>query len=158
MSRSVSSNAMASMFASQTDQVYLYRVKIDHTDLGSPIRLVNNTVSITSESVVWSPANFRVTPPVEEDGTIKSASITLGNIDRVIVETIRSISSAPTVELSIIRAAEPDVIEAGPWEFSLRGVSYDVEKVSGELVPDNPLQRYASVKHYRNTTFPGLYG
>lgn len=158
MSRTVSSVTKQAFLKQQTDRVFLVLVELDHADLASPIRLVNNYENITSNGDVYSAAAFSFTPPVEEDGTIKNSSISFDNVDRAIVEAVRSISSAPTVSVSIIRADAPDTVEAGPWVFYLRGVSYDLHVVAGELYPDNPLRLSASTVSYRNTNFPGLFG
>ena len=158
MSRNLSSVATQAVLRQQTNQVFLLLVEIDHTDLASPIRLVNNYESVVSNGDTYTAAAFQFTPPVEEDGTIKNSRITFDNVDRAIVEAIRSISSAPTVDVSVILASDLDTVEAGPWEFLLRNVSYDAHLVSGELYPDNPLRLNASNTGYRNTTFPGLYG
>ena len=158
MSRNVTSATKQALFASSTNQVFLMLVTLDHPDLGSPIRLVKNTEDIVSNGNLFSAARMEFSPPVEEEGTIKSSTITFGNVDQSIVTAVRSISSVPTVEISIIRAADPDVFEAGPWEFHLRMVSFKGLTVQGELSPDNPLQRKASKYRYTNTGFPGLFG
>ena len=159
MSRNLSSVAVQALLLPQTDQIFLVILEIDHDDFGSPIRVVNNTEAITSNGNVYSPLAFHFSPPVEEDGTIRNSSIVLDAVDRSVIIALRAIDSpAPTVSASIIRAAAPDTIEAGPWDFSLRSVSYDAQRVSGELVPDNPLRRIASAVRYTNILFPGLYG
>ena len=158
MSRNLSSVTTQALLRQQTEQVFLLLVEIDHADLASPIRLVNNYESIVSNGETYVAAAFAFTPPVEEDGTIKNSRITFDNVDRAIVEAVRAISSPPTVDVSVIRAAAADTVEAGPWTFYLRAVNYDAHIVSGELYPDNPLRLVASNISYRNTTFAGLYG
>lgn len=158
MSRNLSSATIQALLRQQTNKVFLLLVEIDHADLASPIFLVNNYESVVSNGDTYIAASFAFTPPVEEDGTIKNSRITFDGVDRSIVEAIRSIDSAPTVDASVIRAAAPDTVEAGPWSFYLRAVNYDAHTVSGELYPDNPLRLNASNVTYRNTTFPGLYG
>ena len=158
MSRNLSAITTQALLRQQTDQVFLLLVEIDHADLAVPIRLVNNYESIISDYETYEAAAFAFTPPVEEDGTIKNSRITFDNVDRAIVEAVRSISSPPTVEVSVVRAADADTVEAGPWTFYLRAVNYDAHTVSGELYPDNPLALNASNVKYKNTTFPGLSG
>lgn len=158
MSRNLSSVARQAVQAPQTAEVFLLIVEITHADLASPLRLVNNNESITSGGNVYQPLAFKFTPPVEEDGTIKNSKITIDNVDRQLVLALRSISTFPLVSISIIRAASPDTIEAGPWNFELRNANYNAHDITGELVPDNPLRFNASQVAYRNIEFPGLYG
>lgn len=158
MSRNVSSITRQALQGAQTEKVFLILITIDHPDLVSPLHLVNNNEDIISNGVTYQGMAFKFTPPVEEDGTIKNTKILIDNVDRQLVLAVRSITSAPTLVASIIRSDAPDVIEAGPWNFIVRNVSYNVMQVSGELVPDNPLRLYASQLSYRNIEFPGLYG
>ncbi|WP_321991535.1 DUF1833 family protein [Marispirochaeta aestuarii] len=156
--RNVSAVTKKALLSSSTDKVFLAIVTIDHPDLDEPLRLVDNTVDIISGGQVYRAAGMKFTPPVEEEGSVKSSSVTFGDVDRSIVTAVRTASSAPFVSVSIIRSDNPDVYEAGPWEFTLRVVSYKGATVQGELVPDNPLQRNASPTRYTNRTFPGLFG
>nr|BDD44769.1 hypothetical protein 2 [bacterium] len=158
MSRSIGATSKIALFAQETDQVFLVLLEIDHADLGSLVRLVNNTQNVTSNGNMFTACAFKFDPPIEVDGTIKPSRLTIDNIDRQIVDMVRSLDSAPTVEASIIRAAAPDTIEAGPWSFYLRNVSYNADVVSGELLPEHGLRLNASTVRYRNIEFPGLYG
>lgn len=158
MSRTLSSATVAALLKQQTEQVFLILIEIDHADLASPIRLVNNNADVTSGGDDYTAAAFEFTPPVEVDGSIKPSTIAFDAVDRSIIEAVRSISSAPTVTAEIIRADAPDTIEAGPWVFYLRNVTYNMTGVSGELVPDNGLRNNFGTVSYKNTSFPGLFG
>ena len=158
MSRSLSAVTQAALNASETIKLFLVLIEIDHTDLGSPIRIVNNTEDVTSNGDLYSAFAFEFKPPMEVDGTIKSTSIVIDGVDRSIVTALRSINTPATVEASIIRQDAPNVIEAGPWTFLMRNVTWSAHRVSGELVPNTPLRIRASTLSYRNIEFPGLYG
>jgi hypothetical protein len=158
MSRNVSSTTRQAFYAEQTGYLFLVLVEISHADLTNPIRLVNNYESIVHNGDTYDAFAFNFTPPVEVDGEIKNAEISFDNVTRQVVEAIRSITSPPDVTAKLIRADAPDTVEAGPWEFKLRNVTYQRQEVSGELVPDGPLRLNISTISYSNLTFPGLYG
>ena len=134
MSRTLSTAALEAIYSQETAQVFLVLLMIDHADMSSPIRVVNNHQAITSNSQTYVPYAFEFDPPDEREGVITSAKLVIDNIDRTIVATIRGLTTAPTVTVSIVLADSPDTIEAGPLEFQLKNVSYDVETVSGDLV------------------------
>lgn len=157
MSRELSTNAKNAVYSSQTNACFLVLLEISHNDLPEVIRVVNNNVAIVHNSETYLPYAFSFTPPQEEDGKIKSSSLTIENIDRVIVEFIRSINTAPTVTAKIIMSDSPDTIEAGPWSFSLTNTSFNEQTVTGELIFENYLKNYCSVVKYNNRNFPGLY-
>ena len=158
MSRTLSSGTLEALLAPQTEQLFFVIVEIDHTDLGSPLRIVNNTEAVVSNGDTYQPLAFKFTPPVEADGTIKSAAIVIDNVDRQLVEAMRTILTAADVTASLIRGATPNVIEAGPWAFKGREASFTSKHVSLSLVPDNPMRRTVSIVSYKNINFPGLYG
>jgi Domain of unknown function (DUF1833) len=134
MSRTLSTAALEAIYSQETNQVFLVLLTIDHVDLTLPIRVVNNHQAITSNSQTYVPYAFEFDPPDEREGVITSAKLIIDNIDRSIVSIIRSLLTAPTVSVSIVLADSPDTIEAGPLEFQLKNVSYNVETVSGDLI------------------------
>ncbi len=136
MSRTLSNAALQAIYSQETNQVFLVLLEIDHADLVDPIRVVSNHQAITSNGQTYVPYAFEFDPPDEREGVITSAKLIIDNIDRTIVATIRSLTTPPTVTVSIILADSPDVIEAGPLTFLLRNVTYDVETVSGDLIYD----------------------
>jgi len=156
MPRNVSNAARQAINASNTGACFLVLLKLTHPDLTEPFRIVNDHQSIVSDGETYLPYNFDFTPPVEEDGTIKNSSLTIDNIDRAIVTMIRSISSAPTVTAKIILSDSPDTIEAGPWEFQMTNIVYNLQSVTGELIFENYLNDLISVVTYNYANFPGL--
>lgn len=155
--RSLSNPARIAAFAQTTPQTFLILIEITHADLATPIRLVNNTQAIVSGAETYHPMAFELTPPVEEDGQIRASTITFDAVDRSLIEAVRSIDDAPHLSAAVILASTPNVIEAGPWEFVMRGVNYNAQSVSAELLPDNPMDYVISAIAYRQRDFPGVY-
>lgn len=156
--RTISATAKQAVFASQTEQVFLVILDIDHPDLGSPIRVVNNNQDIVSNGNTYVATAFNFILPAQEDGVISNSSLSIDNVDRTIVNTIRSISSTPTVTASVILASDPNVLEAGPWEFQLTDVSYDRQQVKGQLIYESYMRDNCGTVKYKNLNFPGLFG
>ena len=157
MSRNVSLIARRAMNAQETDQVFLHLLDIDHPDLTEPIRVVNNTVAVVSEGNVYQAFPFQVDLPDEKEGQISTARLTIDAVDRSIIQVIRTISEAATISLKIILADTPDVIEAGPFDFTLRNVSYDAYRVSGTLVYEDRLDLRIPADSFDPQNFRGLF-
>lgn len=134
MSRTLSTAALEAIYSQETNQVFLVLLEIDHADMTTPIRVVNNHQAISSNGQTYVPYAFEFDPPDEREDVTTNAELIIDNIDRSIVALIRSLTTAPTVTVSIVLADSPDTIEAGPLEFKLKNVSYNVETVSGDLV------------------------
>jgi len=149
----VSATFKAAAYAQQTNEVVLVILEIDHDDLAAPIRVVNNTENITSGGDEYLAAGFDIKLP-DDDG---KTTISVCNVDRIMVQAIRSISSRPTVTISVILASDPDTIEVGPYIMELSEVSYDAFTVTGTLTFDNFLDEPFPGDKFNPGIFPGLF-
>lgn len=134
--RDLSAAATAAIMAEETEEVFLTLVKIDHEDLAEPIRVVNNIEPIerTEDGVLveYVGLPFEIEFP-DEGERPGEARISVDNVDRRIVEAIRSIQSPPSVEVRVVLASQPDIVEYELTGLSLRDVPYDVATVQGYL-------------------------
>ena len=67
MPRTVSLSAMQGAMAQETDEVYLILLDIDHADLPSTLRFVNNDSDVTSNSNLYTAFPFEATMPDDKD-------------------------------------------------------------------------------------------
>jgi hypothetical protein len=140
VSRTVSSTFKAAFFGQSTSEVALVLLEIVHTDLPATICLVNNTADVTSNGTTYTAFPFKINVPCDdEDGVIPKVQLEICNVDRSIVEAIRTIDSPPTIRAALILASDPDTVEAGWWEFTLRDTTYTAEAVTGTLTYEDIL-------------------
>lgn len=158
MPRVVSPEARKALQAQTTGEVFLVCVKVSHADWVDDLRMIQNNEAVTVNGDIYLPVAFNFTPPVEEDGSIKQSQLSIANVDQQIIANLRLLKHNPQVEAFVIMASDPDTIEVGPWHFDMRNVSYTDTMISGDLHPSAPLLRLSSGTHYKNNTFPGLYG
>lgn len=156
LSRNLSLRARKAFFAQQTDECPLICLEIDHADLAEPIRVVNNFESITSNGNEYVGFPFRCRLPSESD-QISRVTLEIDNVSREIVQSIRQLATAPTVAMFVILADTPDVIEAGPFYFTLRHTRYDFELVSGELTHEDLLNEPYPADIMSPGNFPNLW-
>jgi hypothetical protein len=157
MSRSVSSTFKAAAFAPETDQIYLLLLVIDHADLAQPIRVVNNYADVVSNGDTYIGCPFEITLPPDNDESLSAAQLAIQNVDRQIVQAVREIDSAPDVTLSVVLAASPNTIEAGPYAMTLRDVSYDALVVTGSLSVEDMMNEPYPGDFFTPGEFPGLF-
>lgn len=146
-----------SAFAPDTDEVWLILVTIDHADLAEPIRVVNNTQDVTSRGDLFVGFPFNITLPDEREDAPSRARLVVDNVSREIAESVRSITSAPTVTIEVIRAADPDTVEISWPFFSLRNVKWDALKVSGDLVFDDFMSEPYPAGIFSPASWPALF-
>lgn len=131
--RTLSPAANASIMAEETDEVWLVLLQIDHDDLAAPIRVANNTENVVSGGETYVGLPFELALPAESDNGPGEAVIRVDNVDRQIVEAVRTITSPPRVTIRVVLASQPDVIEALIENMVMKDVTYDVATVQGRL-------------------------
>lgn len=153
MPRNLSATAIASQNAENTSEIWLVLLTIDHDLLAQPIRLVNNNEAITSNGNQYIACAFDVDLPGEDAEGPISARLRVDNVDRVIVNTIRSINSPPQITLQVVLASDPDVVEVEYTGLILRSTDFDQFVVSGELrfedIVVEPIAETITPQHFR---------
>lgn len=155
--RTVSAAAAAAMAAPQTGEVFLSLLTIDHDDLDAPIRLCNNGADVTSRGDLYVAFPFQHQLPTDSDGEVPRAEIAICNVTTEITRQLDVLQSPPTVALEIVLASSPDTVEAGPWNFTLKGVDYDQLTIQASLGFENVLSEPFPAPRFTPTSFPGLF-
>jgi hypothetical protein len=156
MPRPVSSTLRASVFAQNTEQVYLALLVISHADI-TTLRFVCNTEDITSNGSVYTGYPFDIHLPQEREDQPPQIPITIDNVDRAIVDEIRSLVSAPDISLTMVLASSPDTIEYGPVEATLRNVQWNLGTITGDLQMEDLLNESYPGYAFTPQTAPGLF-
>jgi len=155
---SLSSVAIQSAQALETSEVWLLLMEIDHTDLDDPFYLVNNRESVTHDGTEYLAYPFSVVLSQDDGEHLPKVRLTIDNVDRALVETIRSISDSPSVNIKLVLASQPDTIELEIADLILREVEYDAFSITGTLYADDILNsRYPRDKITLAAGYMGLF-
>lgn len=141
MSRTLSSGAVRALTAHETEEVFLTLLTIRHIDLDSPIRIVANNQDIVSRGDSYLALGFEITLPQDDGETIPQVQLSIDNVDREITETIRSLTSSPSITLEVIMASSPDAVELVIYDMMLDSVTYDDTTITGSLVVEDILNQ-----------------
>ena len=154
--RNTSATLRAAVFGQETDEVFLPLLVIEDPDI-TTIRVVDNEEDITSNGDVYTAFPFQISlPPDSSDGGF-SVRLTICNVDRTIIDEIRTLTRSPTITLSIILASDPDTIEAGPIEMTLGKVDWDALVIIGTLQTEDILNEPYPGEFFTPNLFPGLF-
>ena len=157
MARSLSTTAKQAIFSQETNEVFLMIIEIDHNDLASPIRVVNNWENITSNGNTYTAYPFQFALPGEDGESMEQVQLTISNVDKLLVEGVRSISSPLDLTLNVILASDPDTIEAGPFNMKIRNVEYNAETLTGTCIFNDLLNEPYPAGTYTPADYPGLF-
>lgn len=158
MARALSLAARIAMHAQETGEVFLVLLKIIHPNLPQPLFFVRDGQSCVSRGQLYIPVPFDFTLPSDTDDEPPQAKITIDNVSRQVTEALRSITTTPDIEVSIVLASTPDVLEYGPVLFQLADLQVNALTVTGTLIYDPITNEQFPCDSYIPEWFPGLFG
>jgi hypothetical protein len=133
MPRVVSLTAMRSALAQNTGEVWVTLLKITHPDLPAPLYFCDNTEAVVHSGNSHAPAPFSCTLPSDESEREPTAALSIANVDRGLIDEVRSISSGPTIEVKVVLASSPNTVEYGPVTLKAKSVTYDARSITFTL-------------------------
>lgn len=157
MSRNLSATALQALYAQETGEVFLVLLTLTSPQMGSPIRVVNNTEDVVSNGNTFVKFPFDITFPDEGEDRAPVAQLRIDNIDRQIVQAVRDTTDVIKVTIEWIRAADPDTIEVSFPDFELTDVQYDELHVRGRLTLDSFLEEPFPADTFNPGGFPGMF-
>ncbi len=157
MARALTLAATRSLTAPQTSDLWLLLLTIEAEGLETPLRLVNDSASLTSRGNTFNAYPFVVELPAETEEGVPRVVLRVDNIDRVITQALRAVPLPPRVTLEVVRREAPDVVEAGPFVFVVREARYDAAVVEVELAFEDVLNLAFPAGAYSPADYPGLF-
>jgi hypothetical protein len=157
VSRNLSSLTRQALYAAETGEIFLVLLTLSHAGLSAPIRVTSDAVTTLSRGNTFVSFPFDLVLPDDQENRAPRARLVIDNIDRQIVTAVRSLSTPLTALIEIVRAADPDVVEARFIDFKLTNVSYDAHKVEGDLTIEDFTSEPFPAASFSPSLFPGLF-
>lgn len=154
-----SATLTAAATAQRTSEIILDFIVFSHPDLVTPLRFVNNKEDVVRGGDTYEGFNFEAILPDNVPDRSPLATIKVENIDRQMVEAIRTLSGLKQITITINQAlySTPDTTERGPYEFILFDVDYDRKFISGRMGYDNHMEDRFPNKSMTVRNQPGLH-
>ncbi len=153
----ISADFKRDVYDPETGEAFLALLTLDHADISPPIRAVNNTEDIVSRGDTFVAYAFDLTMPESNAEAPPRARLVIDNVSREIAQSIRLITTAPSVLIEIIRASVPNTVEVALPLFFLRDVKWNAMQVSGELVVEDLMTEPFPALQFTPAHFPGLF-
>ena len=157
MARSISLTAKQAINAPETSEAFIILLTIDHSDLAAPIRVSSDAVDTVSRGNSFVAFPFDLSLPDDTDDRPPRAKLKIDNVDRRIVQSIRTSSSSPSVLIEIVRGSDPDTVEAAFPDFQMRDIGYDALVVEGALTLEELTGEPYPARIFSPAAFPGLF-
>lgn len=149
MARNVTQRARTSFMSEESELIKVFLLTIYHKDLTEPIRVSSDpTVKIGDyqEMIVYGTisngktyiyAGFEASLLNDEAGAIPQVQISIPNAHRSIIEAIESMGSGPIqVDLQLVFADTPDIVEMDIKGLEMNQISYDETSITGTISRD----------------------
>lgn len=157
MPRPLSSTALQALFAQDTEQAFLLLVKFFSPQTSETYRCALNTEDVLSNGFNFVATYFEVSLPEISDAAPAGCQISVDNVDRRLVGMLRAITQPLQVTLQVVLSGTPDVVEMEYTDLILREATWDVSKIHGKLVSEDPLNQVFPGHLYEPRTFEGLF-
>lgn len=166
---SLSPAALRAMFSPDADDTLITLLTISGAGIDTPIRIADGytqRISETDDEVVYgvvSRSNNYIFLPVElslptdEQEAAPRCSITIHDVSRQLTPIIRSINSAPSVNIELVLSSSPNTVEASFPGFLMGGISYNANTVTAELTVENLSMEPFPAHTFTPSYFPGLF-
>lgn len=159
MSRSTSLTFRQAVYAQETAQAFVVLLEITHSDLAPPIRVCSGGQNIASgpggNPFVFYP--FELNLPDETTESVPAATITIDNVDRQIIASLRTLASPPTVRIMVVLSSTPSVVEADFPVFKFIEITYDALTITGTISIEDFLLEPFPGDSFVPSLFPGLF-
>lgn len=143
----------------------LVRISSEYGDMENPIFLTDNNEPITWNGNTYLPCFFKVEMPQNTESSEGTATLTISNIDRVIIREIRTIFNPLLIEFEAVvyKIADdsgnvinpPEIYDIDYWAGELQDVSCDAHSIVATIGNRNILVYTLSEKG-NNFNVPAL--
>lgn len=156
----LSQDLLEEIFSQQSGDPFLTLVTLTHPDFPTPIRFVNNSVSIVSNGNTFLPFTFYIGLPVDDGETQREFTLDFDNTSLELIDEIRSVVGEVQIDVKfeMVLASNPNVVEMSFEELKILNVTYNRTRISCRLGIEDFLNTELSSEKYQPTNFRGLFG
>ena len=152
------SNAFrTSAFSPEVDDIWIILLTITHANLSDSIRVANNLEPIISNSATYNACPFDIKLPNDLDEGVPGATLRINNVSQDVVIAVREIDTPAIVNIQIVLASNPDLVEIEYLGLELRNVRGDAGSIEGVLGYDDLLLEAFPIGSFGPSYFPGLF-
>ena len=155
MPRTQSAASVASLLASETGEAYLVLLTISDST-GVIARYTSDNVDTVVSTTTYTPSPFDIFLPANVEGRISTAQLSLDNVDRALIDSLRLATSAFQVDMKVVLGSDPTDTLVEFTDYTLRNVSYDAFSISGTLTLEDFLNEPVG-RIMTGSVYPGLF-
>jgi hypothetical protein len=99
----------------------------------------------------------KLTLPIEDGNSIPTITLEMDNVPLTIMTELRAQTAPFSVNIELVLASQPDILEMELSDMLLTKLNYSAEKLTGTLISDNLFAQKIPGSIYSPQHFPGLF-
>jgi len=140
--RQVTQQFRRESYRPNTKEVYTMLMTVAHPSWVDDIRVASDNSVLLPDAGIRGVISrgkeylflpFEIELPSQDETGISKCSISIDNVDRIIVAAVRGAVTPPMVTLEVILTSAPDTVEISYTDFRLDRVGWDAFVVTGEI-------------------------
>lgn len=148
----ITATAVAELAAQDCATGWIVLLTLSHPNMAPPLCFSSNSVDTLSNGVLYHAFPFEITLPDDVEGRTPQAQLRIDNTSQEVIAVLRGLTSPPSLDIQIVRASAPDVIERRWSGLEWRASTYDVGFINGTLTVDDLAQ-----EEFPYITFDGRF-
>lgn len=157
MARLLSDRAVHAVMAQHTDEAFIVLIQFTHAPTSETYRAALNNENVVSNGEVYTATWFDIQLPEIANRSPQGTQVSIDNVDMRLIGLLRRITQPLQVEVRVVLASTPDVIELEFLDLVLREADWDVSVVTGTLASEDPLNQAFPSHQYDPRSFQGLF-
>ncbi len=123
--------------APESGEVFLVMLEISHSSWTTPFYMVDNTVDVISEGKTYIAWPFDLILGDDDGQRLPEVKLIIDNVDRKLVEIIRTTVDPPQMAVKLVLASQPDVVEVYISGLTLRDVDFNALQITWTLYAES---------------------
>lgn len=164
--------AIKAMFSPESEDILITLITIkQNTAIGIPsdIYLADNYTQrlseddqdiyygVISNGISYPFIPLEITLPNDDNNAAPTCTINIHDVTRRLIPSLRSITGAPSILITLVLSSSPDTIETQFVGFKLTNISYDANTISASLtMPSLDVEPFPA-HSFTPSYFPGLF-
>lgn len=154
--RTLTASLLSELYSQESGDPFLMLLTLSHPSF-TTLRLVNNTVDITSNGNFFMAFPIKINLPVDDGQTQREVTLELDNVSLEFLDELRLVTTAIGVKIEMVLASNPDIVQISLEDLKIRGIQYDKQKITAKLYMDDFMSTSVTSEIYGPSIYPGIF-
>jgi hypothetical protein len=140
-----------------SDEVILWLLTLEHPSTSTIYRFVNNLDAVTSRGNSYMAFPFKFILADDDGNTLPQINIEVDNVNRDLMDILRSYADGLTIKAEIVLASQPDTVEYTIEDLVVKSVQYNAQSVTITAQVEDLMNQKFPAHNYLPRSFAGLF-